>query len=193
MAGLSGSVIVVGVATALVLAAVSISHAARSASEPRGDPALFDPIASVVMHPRCINCHQVKAPAQTDASRPHQQMVVRGKDGHGSPALQCQACHQETNTADGRVPGAPHWHLAPLSMNWQGLSKAQICEQMKDPKRNGNRHSGEEIIEHLKVDPLVIWAWSPGADRTLPPISHAEFVKASEAWAHAGMPCPNAS
>jgi hypothetical protein len=25
----------------------------------------------------------------------------------------------------------------------------------------------------MKTDPLVLWAWSPGADRTIPPMSHA--------------------
>src|SRR5439155_21982508 len=47
------------------------------------------------------------------------------------------------NTADGFVPGVATWHLAPLSMLWEGRTKEQICEQMKDPARNGARHSGE--------------------------------------------------
>jgi hypothetical protein len=34
---------------------------------------------------------------------------------------------------------------------------------MKDPERNGGRRTGDEVIEHMKVDPLVLWAWDPGA------------------------------
>ncbi len=116
---------------------------------------LFDPIATVVMHPRCINCHQA------------------------------------TNTADGFVPGVATWRLAPLSMLWEGRTKRQICQQMKDPARNGGRRTGEQIIEHMKSDPLVLWAWSPGAGRKTPPLSHDQFVAALEQWIQADMPCPS--
>jgi hypothetical protein len=150
----------------------------------------FDPIASVVMHPRCINCHQVKSPRQTDAKIVHRPLVVRGKDDHGAPTQQCQTCHQATNTANGFVPGAANWRLAPLSMLWEGKTKRQICQQMKDPARNGGRRTGEQIIEHMKTDPLVLWAWSPGAGRTTPPLAHDQFVEALEEWIHADMPCP---
>jgi hypothetical protein len=166
------------------LAACSRGEAAQAA-----DPGSFDPIASVVMHPRCMNCHQVDSPRQTDAAIRHQPLVVRGRDGHGAPTQTCQTCHQATNTADGFVPGVATWRLAPLSMKWEGLSAEQICEQMKDPARNGGRRAGEDVIEHMKADPLVLWAWTPGAHRTTPPISHQKFVEALEAWVRAGMPC----
>jgi len=175
-----------------VLGALAIAGTACSRSEaaPAADPVLFEPVASVLIHPRCINCHQAESPRQTDAKILHRPLVVRGADDRGAPTQQCQTCHQATNTANGFVPGVPNWRLAPLSMLWEGRSKAQICEQMKDPARNGGRHTGEEIIEHMKVDPLVLWAWAPGADRTTPPLSHEKFVAALEAWVAAGMPCP---
>lgn len=153
---------------------------------------LFDPVASVLQHPRCLNCHQADFPHQTDAGVRHSQLVVRGKDDHGAPTLQCQACHQSANTADGHVPGVPNWHLAPRSMLWEGLNKAQICAQLKDPQRNGGRKTAEAVIEHMKADPLVLWAWNPGADRSTPPLTHPQFVAALEDWARAGMPCPQA-
>lgn len=176
----------------LLLAGLTLAASAFAQSPPPYPPkeALFDPIASVVMHPRCLNCHQVEAPRQTDAGIPHTQRVVRGADGHGSAALQCATCHQTKNSADGKVPGADHWHLAPITMKWEGMSKAEICEQMKDPARNGNRKTPEQVIEHMRVDPLVLWAWEPGAGRSTPVISHADFLKALQAWADVGMPCP---
>ncbi len=169
---------------------VSMAACSRSQAAPMPEPALFDPIAGVVMHPRCINCHQENSPRQTDQKILHRPLVVRGKDGRGAPAQQCQTCHQATNTADGFVPGVAAWRLAPLSMLWEGRTKKQICEQMKDPARNGGRRTGEEVIEHMKTDPLVLWAWTPGAARTDPPLSHEKFVEALEAWVSAGMPCP---
>ena len=149
----------------------------------------FDPIADILMHPRCINCHQDQSPRQTDAKIVHQPLVVRGKNDNGAPTLPCQTCHQTTNTAGGFVPGVKDWRLAPLSMLWEGRTKEQICEQMKDPARNGGRQTGEQIIEHMKTDPLVLWAWTPGTGRTTPPLSHDEFVQALEDWVAAGMPC----
>ena len=176
----------------VVLLAVPWATAcSRSEAAPAGDPALFGPIASVLTHPRCINCHQADSPRQTDAKILHQPLVVRGADGHGAPTQPCQTCHQTTNSgAGGFVPGAAGWSLAPLSMLWEGRTSAQICEQIKDPARNGGRHSGEEVIEHMKLDPMVLWAWSPGGGRTPPPLSHERFVEAAEIWARAGMPCP---
>lgn len=151
----------------------------------------FDPVARVLQHPRCLNCHMVERPFQKDTPVPHAQMVVRGANGTGAATLQCAACHQDKNTADGKVPGAPHWHLAPVSMAWEGLTRAQICRQLKDPVRNGNRKTPEQVIEHMRVDPLVLWAWSPGAGRSTPSITHAQFVELLERWAKAGMPCPD--
>ena len=161
----------------------------RIESAPAEASSTFDAVASVLMHPRCINCHQDQSPRQGDARTVHLPLVVRGKDGHGAPTQQCQTCHQTTNTADGFVPGVADWRLAPLSMLWEGRSAQQICEQMKDPARNGGRRTAEQIIEHMKTDPLVLYAWAPGTGRSLPPLSHDKFVEALEAWVKAGMPC----
>ena len=174
------SPMIVGFIVAVAGSVVDAAHAAPSE--------MFEAIASVVMHPRCINCHQDQSPRQGDARTVHVPLVVRGKDGHGAPTQPCQTCHQTTNTADGFVPGVEDWHLAPLSMLWEGRSKEQICEQIKDPARNGGRRTGEQVIEHMKTDPLVLWAWAPGR-RTTPPLSHEKFVEALEAWVQAGMPC----
>jgi hypothetical protein len=173
----------------LILALAGCNRSEAAEATP-ANPELFAPIAGVVTHPRCINCHQDQSPRQTDLKIVHQPLVVRGKDGHGVPAQECQTCHQAANTADGFVPGVPNWHLAPLSMKWEGLTKGQICEQLKDPARNGGRRTGKDVIEHMKADPLVLWAWTPGAGRTRPPISHQKLVEALEAWVSAGMPCP---
>ncbi|HEY8027000.1 MAG TPA: hypothetical protein VIF60_20830 [Burkholderiaceae bacterium] len=163
---------------------------AGAASLKDGDAATFEPVASVVMHPRCMNCHQVDAPKQNDNQTRHDMQIVRGPAGHGVPALQCSACHQTMNTGNDIVPGAAGWHLAPLSANWDGLSKGDICRQMKDPARNGGRRTGEQVMEHMRADPVVLWAWAPGANRSMPPISHDEFMRALTAWKDAGMPCP---
>lgn len=171
-------------------AAVWRPESKANAQAATGSAALFDPVAAVLMGPRCTNCHQIEAPRQKDTRIRHIQHVLRGPDGHGVPALQCQACHRETNSADGKVPGVPDWHLAPVSMSWEGLSKTQICQVIKDPAKNGGRDTLEKVIDHMKTDPLVLWAWNPGVGRTAPDVSHAQFVSDLENWIAVGGPCP---
>src|SRR5262249_33208000 len=97
-------------------------------------------IQSVLTHPRCLNCHtSVDHPKQGDDRHRHQQHVVRGVDGHGAPAMRCATCHRGTNDAPSGVPGAPNWHLAPLSMSWENKEGNELCRALLDRKLNGNR------------------------------------------------------
>jgi hypothetical protein len=154
---------------------------------PQADHA-FAPIARVLQHPRCLNCHGGDFPRQTEQGTRHSQHVQRGADGRGAPAMRCASCHQAGN--QGRVPGVAGWRMPPRSMDWQGLGSATLCRRIQDPRTNGGRASAEAVIEHLRHDPLVLWAWQPGADRAPPPLSHAEFLRLLEHWAALGMPCP---
>src|SRR2546421_10291820 len=78
------------------------------------DTGLFEPIASVVMHPRCINCHQHESPRQTDEKIDHRPFVAPGKDDDGAPTQPRQPCHQATNTAGAVVPALTTPRIAPL-------------------------------------------------------------------------------
>jgi hypothetical protein len=152
--------------------------------------ALFREAAKVLQHPRCVNCHPAgDRPSQGDLMRPHQPVVVRGKDGHGAPGLACTTCHGGANFDPARVPGDPHWHLAPLSMAWEGKSVGYLCNQLKDPRRNGNRDLAA-ILKHVATDSLVKWGWNPGPGRTPAPGTNEEFVALLQAWADAGAHCP---
>ncbi|MBX9588596.1 MAG: Isoquinoline 1-oxidoreductase subunit [Hyphomonadaceae bacterium] len=152
--------------------------------------ALFQEAGKVLKHPRCVNCHPAgDRPAQGDRMQPHQPVVVRGKDGHGAPGLACATCHGRANFDPARVPGDPHWHLAPISMAWEGKSLGSICNQLKDPRRNGNRDVAA-ILKHVLTDSLVRWAWDPGPGRTPAPGSNAEFGALLQAWADTGAHCP---
>lgn len=157
--------------------------AARSA-------AMFSELGKVLTHPRCVNCHPAgDRPRQGDNGRPHQPPVTRGPDGHGLPSLRCNTCHQAANFDPGRVPGHPEWHLAPLSMAWENKSVAEICAQIKDPARNGNRKV-EELIHHIGEDTLVGWAWAPGAGRSPIPGSQKIAGALVKAWIETGAVCP---
>lgn len=154
--------------------------------------ALFTEAAKVMMHPRCVNCHPVgDRPFQGDgaANRPHQPPVVRGADGFGAVTMRCASCHQKANFDPGRMPGHEHWHLAPASMAWQGKTAGQICQQVKDPARNGNRTIAQ-VVEHMSHDTLVGWAWAPGVGRTPAPGTQAEFAALLDAWVATGAACP---
>jgi hypothetical protein len=152
--------------------------------------ALFLEMGKVLQHPRCVNCHPAgDRPLQTDSMRPHEPLVVRGADGHGAPGMRCETCHHAANFDPAHVPGHPQWHLAPIEMAWEGKTLTQICEQIKDPRRNGGKGMAE-LLHHLGEDSLVGWGWAPGAGRTPVPGTQKEFGALAKAWADAGAPCP---
>jgi hypothetical protein len=152
--------------------------------------AAWEKVATVLQHPRCLNCHQLQAPLQGDGRRVHIPHVVRGKEDSGVGAMRCGNCHNDMGNNDtSRVPGGPHWKLAPVSMLWQGLSVGDLCRAVKDPARNGNR-TGAMIVEHMEREPLVLYGWNPGRGREPVPMPHEELVKQSKIWVDGGMPCP---
>ncbi|MBZ5713669.1 Isoquinoline 1-oxidoreductase subunit [Nannocystis pusilla] len=152
--------------------------------------ALFLEAARVLLHPRCVNCHPAgDTPLQGDEGQPHDPPVVRGPDNEGVPGLQCGGCHQDENLELARVPGAPKWHLAPIEMAWVGRTPAAVCEQLKDPKRNGGK-TLVQIVEHAAHDELVAWGWSPGHERVAVPGTQAQFGALMAAWVELGAACP---
>jgi hypothetical protein len=168
-------------------AADSFRNVANPAERSR---ALFTEAGKVIMNPRCVNCHPAgDQPLQGDAGKPHLPAVVRGPDGHGATALRCATCHQDENYEASRVPGHPKWAVAPIEMAWQHRTLGQICEQIKDPKRNGGKTLAQ-IQEHMAHDTLVGWAWNPGAARKPVPGTQAQFGALIGAWVESGAVCP---
>lgn len=157
-------------------------------------------VYSVLTHPRCINCHTANNyPQQGDDRHRHFANVIRGRGGMGVPAFTCHACHQESNADSTGAPGGRGWHLAPLSMQWQDandrpLPSSAICRAVTDRRRNENMDAAA-LLKHHEDAVLVLWAWNPGRRpdgtmRTVPPLTHDEFVAATRRWVDAGMPCP---
>ena len=154
----------------------------------------FEAIYTVLQHPRCLNCHPSgDAPLQGEQSLPHVMNITRSSSQAG---LECAACHQTQNSesygVDGGPPGAPNWHLPSKDMPlvFQGLSINELCEQLKDPARNGQM-SLTDLYNHIATDPLVIWGWTPGGARSVPPIPHDVFAAHFKSWVSLGGPCPS--
>src|SRR2546427_3276177 len=200
------SVILVGCGawSALTLAGAARQDASQKskvgASTRAGGLAAWQQVYSVLTHPRCINCHTAtNYPQQGDDRHRHFANVVRGPAGKGVPALQCVTCHQEANADSTGVPGAHNWYLAPLSMKWQDLndkilSSAEVCRAITDRSKNNNL-DGAGLLKHHAEEPLVLWAFQPsrridGSMRTLPPLTHEQFVEVTRQWVAAGTPCP---
>lgn len=141
--------------------------------------ALFDRMAVVLQSPRCMNCHtKTQHPRQGDDRHRHTMHVARGREGFGAPGLHCDTCHRGANQVSG-VPGAVGWHLAPLRMEWEGLTVPELCRALRDPQRGNMPPS--ELVAHFKT-PLILWAWKPGTDvdgrpRTTPPVPYAKFIR----------------
>jgi hypothetical protein len=192
---------------AVAMVSVSIASLIGSAQQPTpglqpvsafagmADPvarsvALFTEASKVFQHPRCLNCHPAgDRPSQKDIMRPHEPPAFRGADGFGAVGMRCTTCHQAESDPASGVPGHESWHLAPASMAWQGKTLRQICEQVKDPERNGGMDAAK-LIHHMAEDTLVGWAWRPGADRTPAPGTQAEFGALVKAWLESGAHCP---
>jgi len=168
----------------------SVASFDEIAEPTRRSAALFAEAGKVLQHQRCVNCHPATdRPLQGDARQPHEPRVRRGADGHGVVGMRCTTCHTAANFDPAGIPGNAHWHLAPASMAWEGLSLRQVCEQLKDKTRNGGR-SLDKIVEHMRTDPLVGWAWSPGVGREPAPGRQADFAALVEAWVRTGAACP---
>ncbi len=152
--------------------------------------AIFVEAGKVIRSPRCLNCHpHGDTPTQGDDLHAHDPAVVRGPHDDGVVGMKCTTCHQDRNLELSRVPGAPEWHLAPLSMFWQGRSLHDVCLLLKDPKRNGHK-TMEELIDHFAHDKLVGWGWHPGAKRVPAPGTQERMGALIAAWAKSGAECP---
>lgn len=155
--------------------------------------ALLERMLPVLQYPRCMNCHtRTGFPRQGDDPHRHIMNVSRGPDDHGAVGLHCSTCHQAANQPASGVPGAPDWHLAPLSMAWEGLTASQLCRALFDPRKGGLKPP--QLVPHLET-PFVVWAWSPGVDahglpRSTPPMSHQAFVALARRWVAMGAVCP---
>jgi len=170
-----------------------VSADGMAARDEASSVAAFKEMLVVIRNPRCMNCHSTgDFPRQGDDGHPHAMNVRRGPDGKGVTAEKCSTCHQDHNLdAPHLPPGAPNWHLPPrdMPMIWQGLTDRGICEQLKDPGRNGHR-SMEQIVEHFTTDKLVAWGWNPGPGRAAVPMSREEFAAKVKEWASKGAACP---
>jgi hypothetical protein len=151
--------------------------------------ALFSEVAKVITSPRCMNCHPADdRPTQGNDGHPHQPPAFRA-------AGACQTCHTSRNYAlmerasYKSIPGHARWDVAPIEMAWQGKTVGEICQQLKDPQRNGGRNL-ELLHEHLAKDDLVAWGWQPGEGRDPAPGTQAQLGELVRAWIDSGAACP---
>jgi len=168
-----------------------LNRATAGNQDAEGAKKAFAEAAEVLFHPRCLNCHPSgDAPLIRDDSQTHMFNVKRGPEGKGAGAMNCSLCHGETNKPGG-APGVANWHMPPenMPMVFQGLTPGQLCRQLKDPKQNGGR-TGEQVIDHIDKDALVLWGWNPGEGRTTPKMSHKVFSAKMHEWVKKGAACP---
>lgn len=123
--------------------------------------------------------------------------IVAGESRIGAEGLSCRACHQ-TSTRPNRIEHAApragmEWMLAPVEFQWTDRTSAAICQQMRDPGRNGGRDAAR-LIEHILHDAeligFIIWSFNPGAGREPAPGSLQSHLEDMAQWTAAGMPCP---
>lgn len=184
-------------AIAVMLVAVGTFLPSRSAAHDQVEDGTetFAAIATVLKSPRCQNCHTATGfPRQGDDRHRHRLNVMRGPSDHGAPGLACATCHASRNNATSGVPGAPNWGVAPIGQQWETLDAMTLCRRLRDPATNGGRTLAQ-LEAHLNTDPLVQWAWTPGANaqghpRSQPPIDQQTFHALVARWIEGGAKCP---
>ena len=157
-------------------------------------------IYEVASHPRCSNCHvgATGIPMWSGPSygrtRPHGMNIQGGESRMGVETLVCSTCHAVSVTGGNDAPHmapqvAMSWQLAPVEAEWFGKSSVDVCNQLRDPDRNGGRDY-LDLASHLDHDLILHWAWNPGGGREPAPYSLQEHVNDVLAWGVAGYPCP---
>lgn len=160
-------------------------------------------IEAVVTHPRCANCHvgPDNVPMWTivgeTETRPHGMHVNAGESRIGAETLQCSTCHVTSAMPNDMPQAPPHagvdWQLAPVEMQWFGMSGRDICAQLKDPARNGGR-DGAGLVEHLVHDAnlkgTIHWGFVPGGGREPAPGGFENHLRDIQTWVAGGQPCP---
>ncbi|MEP1208847.1 MAG: hypothetical protein ABJM29_14130 [Rhizobiaceae bacterium] len=161
--------------------------------------AAFERIYEVASHPRCSNCHVGESgiPMWSGPSygetRPHGMKIQAGESRIGAEFLTCGTCHVKSTRPQIIPHAAPrangHWQLAPAGAGWFGKPSNWICEQLRDPARNGGMDY-QKLANHAGHDAVLQWAWSPGPEREPAPYSVAEHTMDIHLWGAAGQPCP---
>ncbi|MEM7280078.1 MAG: hypothetical protein AAF438_00405 [Pseudomonadota bacterium] len=162
-------------------------------------------IHDVFTHPRCLNCHVGNdgvplwtTGSSSESTQAHGMWIKGGNSRMGAETMLCNSCHQTSAQRNTKAHAAPHtgmiWRLAPTEFQWTDQSSAQICEQVRDPERNGGRDE-EGLIEHILHDASVFgfisWGFDPGPGRSRPPGSLQSHLEDMATWTSAGMPCPD--
>ena len=158
-------------------------------------------VYQVASHPRCANCHvgtdniPMWSGPSYGKTRRHGMNINAGPSRIGAETLMCSTCHAFRKNGENDQPhAAPQvataWRLAPVEAEWFGKSSTEICEQLRDPKRNGSR-TFKDIAQHLNHDVILHWAWNPGGGREPAPYSLQEHMRDIVEWGVAGMPCEN--
>lgn len=164
--------------------------------------AAFERIFDVASHPRCSNCHvgadhvPMWSGPSYGVTRPHGMNINAGESRIGAETLPCSTCHAYGDRLNDMPHAAPQvamaWRLAPVEAEWFGKSAVEICRQLRDPERNGQRDM-LALAAHLDHDLILHWAWAPGGGREPAPYSLQQHVDDILIWGVAGMPCPEDS
>lgn len=162
----------------------------------------WDRIHQVLSHPRCSNCHvderniPLWSTLDGEGTRPHGMNVVAGDSRIGAELILCSTCHVVSTRPNDVPHAAPHigvdWQLAPVEFVWAGKTSQEICEQVRDPERNGGRDL-EGLVEHITHDAelqaFITWGFDPGGGREAAPFGMQAHLDDFIEWGAAGMPC----
>lgn len=160
---------------------------------------VWSQIKRVMKHNNCTNCHKI---GTTNGPNSTQNQQVKDRlTGLNHPGAEsnspCETCHNPVNVLSGNPPDAfpGTWDSAPTGQDFSRMSNTQLCNAAKEMV---NGHSAQE---HLKRDPLILWAIRGG---NVPRQNDSGFFRRSPAysrgingwrsfidqWVRYGQKCP---
>ncbi len=183
----------------LALAALLLTPFPLAAQDIDAGLEAWERIYQVNTHPRCINCHvgddniPLWSGPEYSEAQPHGMNINAGFSRIGAEHVACSTCHFNTGIR-GTTPHAPpraaaDWRLAPVEFQWRGKSSDEMCNQLRDPDRNGNRDIAA-LVDHIAHDAFVLWGFNPDGGREPAPFSQAEHLRDYRLWGAVGQPCP---
>src|SRR5262249_52764953 len=131
---------------------------------------------------------------------PHPMHVTqRHNPGDLSLGIACRTCHGRENSREqGGPPGAgadkEEWRMPPRTVMAPGRGKArgELCGRwqkgvpvswMGRGQNCADCTVAEFFVHHIGHDPLIAWAFEPGAGREPAPLDVPRLVELARAWA----------
>ena len=160
--------------------------------------ALFNEVAKVVTHPRCMNCHPAgEHPTQGNDQHEHMPPTCAARPASASPGVLLGLPHREELHAGRHRRDATRAFRAIRAgssrrSRWRGRASRSARSASSSRTRSATAARSLALLhEHFAKDDLVAWGWAPGEGREPAPGTQQQLGELAQAWIDTGAECPS--